>query len=462
MSGKEQDYRQAIRIFLDENIDTKVIREVYENDVLHPENFEEIRKNAMVHILNDNILSRVMLCLSKLEDKSVLNLTENSYVGLVLHISIAINRILNKEIIDDSRNLLEIEENDIDYQTALCIVSELEKEFEITIPKVETAYICLHLKGSKHIGIECINQKSINVEKKGMTELINRLIDAFDPHISFELKQDEEFIQGLLAHLQPTFIRLVNHMKISNPMLEGIKREYGKVYQKCIEVGKQLEEWINEPVPDEKIGFLAIHFGAAQVRLEGRREVLRRVKIGVVCVSGIGVSRLMLSKLEKNFKDRADFQTYGKNDITPFAISRNDFFVSSIFIDNPDISVVSVNPLLCDRDMEEVAKQIYHYERIPLTDEQEDEFALELEKVNQVVTKIKEIMRITRLYKVEEDIDFDTLVEKIAKSVTVYDERSRHICEDIHKREALGTPLLRMRKMGFGTICWRQIPSSLT
>ena len=78
MSGKEQDYRQAIRIFLDENIDTKVIREVYENDVLHPENFEEIRKNAMVHILNDNILSRVMLCLSKLEDKSVLNLTENS------------------------------------------------------------------------------------------------------------------------------------------------------------------------------------------------------------------------------------------------------------------------------------------------------------------------------------------------------------------------------------------------
>lgn len=32
--------------------------------------------------------------------------------------------------------------------------------------------------------------------------------DVYDEELAYELKQDEEFIVGLLAHLQPTFVRL--------------------------------------------------------------------------------------------------------------------------------------------------------------------------------------------------------------------------------------------------------------
>lgn len=82
------------------------------------------------------------------------------------------------------------------------------------------------------------------------------------------------------------------------------------------------------------------------VRLESRNENLRPVDVGVVCSSGIGISRLMSSKLDKVFKDRMQITTYGKNDITPYLISKTDFFISSISMELDEIPVVFVSPLL--------------------------------------------------------------------------------------------------------------------
>ena len=142
----------------------------------------------------------------------------------------------------------------------------------------------------------------------------------------FFWKQDEEFIQGLLAHLQPTFIRILHDMQITNPVLEEIKRDYPDIFRRCVQVAQVLEQWIKKPVPEAETGFLTVHFGAAMVRMEGKKEDIRPVRMGVVCSSGIGISRLMSSKLEKAFKERVSITTYGKKDITPYIAGKLDFF----------------------------------------------------------------------------------------------------------------------------------------
>ena len=192
---------------------------------------------------------------------------------------------------------------------------------------LEISYICLHIKGAKHERIAWEGQKSAGRENRELQQLINEMIDVFDAENSFLLKQDDEFIQGLLAHLQPTFIRILYDMQIANPVLEDIKKGYPDIYERCIRVAKVLAEWIGKPVPEEEIGFLTVHFGAAMVRLEGRKEEVRNVSMGIVCSSGIGISRLMSSKLEKAFHDRVVITTYGKKDITPYIIAKTDFFV---------------------------------------------------------------------------------------------------------------------------------------
>lgn len=441
IEGNEENYRKAIRVFIDENMDTRMVRESYELEEGKESRFQSLKNKNISQVLNDDILTRVIKCIMNMNDSRVLNLTENSYVGLVLHISIAINRILKHEIIEQDSGWLAQQEQDADYELAKTIVEELEQEFEIEIPPIEISYICLHIKGAKHSRVEWSSQKSVEIEKKEILQLINELINAYDEEKAFELKQDEEFIQGLLAHLQPTLIRLSYNMQIKNPVLEEIKMQYPEVFERSKKVGEVLEAWIEKPVPESEIGFLAIHFGAAVVRLEGKKENVRKVAVGIVCASGIGISRLMMSKIEKNFKDRIQLATYGKNDITPYVMGKTDFFVSSIPLDIPQEQVINVNPLLNETDMERIRSAVYHYERLPSKNTEETEFSVELDQVNLVAMQIKTIIRYMELYKVSNDITFEELLIAIGEKLSPYRDRSEIIQEDIQRRERMGTQI---------------------
>lgn len=430
--GDEGNYRKALRAFIQENIDTKAVREAYEYD-----REDALKKSGIGKILNDDIMCRVMDCLRGMNHTKVLTLTENSYVGLVIHISIAINRILKGEVIESDAKWQEELAKDADYQLAEQIVRELEEEFEIQIPEVEISYICLHIKGSKHEKVELDGTEVLDLENREIQQLLNQMVDAFDEKAGYLLKQDDEFLQGLLAHLQPTFVRLKHRMQIQNPVLDDIKKEYPDIFEKCIRVGNVLGERLNCPVPEEEIGFLTVHFGAALVRLEGMKEQIRRVEIGVVCSSGIGISRLMSSKLEKQFGDRIRISTYGKNDITPYIMSNTDFFITSIPMEKSEIPVIDVSPLLNETDMERIRRMVYQYERMPA--KKEEEFSGDLTRINQIAVQIRTVIEHLDIYEEDCEILFRDLVEHIAKRCSPYQDRQEKIYADIMRREEIAT-----------------------
>lgn len=441
IEGSEGSYRRAIRAFIDENIDTRVLHEAYENEDEQTEICDGLEQSNIGQILNNDILKRVVNCIMGMEDDRVMTLTENSYIGLVIHIAIAINRILKNEIIEaDTRWSKELPMDD-DYALAKKIARGLEEEFEISIPQLEISYICLHIKGAKHEKIQWDGQKTVEIENRELQQLVNEMIDVFDPQNGFLLKQDEEFIQGLLAHLQPTLIRILHDMQIINPVLEDIKRDYPEIFGRCIQVAKVLERWLGKPVPEAETGFLTVHFGAAVVRIEGNNEDIRQVHMGVVCSSGIGISRLMSSKLEKAFKERVSISTYGKKDITPYLAGKLDFFVSSIPMENLDAPIVYVSPLLSEKDMEQVRKMVYQYERTPEKSREETSFTAQLDEINLVAAQINAVIKYLEFFKVDNYITFDELLVAIGEKLSPYRDRGEMIQEDIRRREKIASQI---------------------
>ena len=438
VEGGEADYRRAIRAFIDENIDTSLIREAYETDE-STQGYEGLQKSNVAQILNDDILKRVINCIMGMNNARVLTLTENSYVGLVIHISIAINRILKNETLKPEEGWEKKTAEDEDYHLSRQIVRELEEEFEIEIPEVEVSYIWLHIKGAKHEKIPWDKGKTIEMGSRELQQLINDMIDAFDEKKAYYLKQDDEFIQGLLAHLQPTLIRLVYGMKIQNPVLEDIKRSYPEIYDRCRKVSAILEKKINKQVPEEETGFLAVHFGAAIVRMDGRNEKIRQVHAGVVCSSGVGISRLMSTKLEKIFRDRMTIATYGKNDITPYVIGKTDFFISSLPLEQKEIPVIPVNPLLSEDNIEEIRRMVYQYERIPEKRNSESEFTHQLDEINVMAAQINAVIKYMEFFKVDNWITLEELLIAIGEKMSPYSDRSQMIQDDIMRREKIGT-----------------------
>ena len=444
LEGSEKNYRRALRNFIDENIDSNIIRNLFDEqsrtiyDIIGSKDEQNI-----YNLLNNDILKQVVTCFRSIKDKRLQRLTENSYIGLILHVTIAINRILQKEIIEPNDELQNRLKEDEEYTLAVHIVNSLEEEFQIEIPDIEIAYICLHIKGSK---LQYVSEETIEVDgpvqREEILDFINCMIDVYDEELAYELKQDEEFIVGLLAHLQPTFVRLKNHMNISNPLLSQIKEAYSDIYEKCIKIGKLIEDRLDLKVPEAEIGFLAMHFGAATVRLENQKESKRKVSIGIVCASGIGISRLMLTKLTRFLKERAEIYTYGKEDLTPNVLGKIDFLISSINLDDVDADVIRVSPLLIEQDLEQIDAKVRLYSKTPKNKTMENDFSKQLEQINFLIFQIKNIIKEFECMKVNNDITFDELLVAVTEKLSPYNEKRVIIQEDIRRREKIASQII--------------------
>lgn len=442
MEGSEKDFRRALRAFIDENSNTGIILEMYEDrnrsvlEVIHDKSERNIYR-----ILDDNIVRRVTACILKIRDRRILNLTQDSYLGLVIHVTIAVNRILKQEIIEENQALTNSLRTDPEYELAGLIVSSLEKEFDVVIPEIEHAYICLHMKGAKIQQVEVDEKSRAEIEEsRELWETVNEMVDCYDNEIAYLLKQDEEFvIRGLIAHLKPTLVRLENGMKIENPLLEQIKKDYSTVFEQCRAVAKVITRRYGYEVPEPEIGFLAIHFGAAQVRLEGRKTSRRKVDVGIVCASGIGISRLMSAKIARAFGDRVELSSYGMADLSPYVLRRNDFFISTMPL-KEDADIVYVSPLLASEDMEQIAGRVGRYEYLPGRKE-EKEFVDSLDQVSFMAAQIKTVIRQMECLKVDNAIPFGELLIAVSEGLTPYADRRLMIQEDIKRRERLGSQL---------------------
>lgn len=448
LEGKEKAYRKALTAFIDEYTSSYKLTQNDKNTMRESNLIKLIENKSSKNIyslLDTDIMKRVISCLINLNNEQISNLTDSSYAGLVIHITIAINRIMHNEIIDLDSRLDEDIEHDRDYSLAVIIASSLEKEFNIEIPEIEVTYICLHIRASK---MQNTSSSKGSRRNNTLVSLVYEMIESYDPDISYILEQDDAFIDGLIAHMQPTLVRLTNGLAIRNPLLDQIKSDYPDIFEKCKNVTAMLEDKLNLKVPESETGFLAVHFGAAVVRLEQNNLSKRTVYVGVVCASGIGISRFIKTKLEKVFGNRISIETYGKGDIDSNAIRKTDFFVSNINMEVPDgADIIFINPLITDSDIKNIDANIRRYEITPDKSEDRLDFYNQLDLIHNLTAHMKMILENFNIISISRDIDFEKYLDVLRDKLIDSDDNSEIILSDIVAREKIATQVFP--EMGF-------------
>lgn len=448
LEGKEKAYRKALTAFIDEYTSSYKLTQNDKNSMRESNLINLIENKSSKNIyslLDTDIMKRVISCLINLNNEQIANLTDSSYAGLVIHITIAINRIMHNEIIEPDSRLDEDIEHDRDYSLAVIIASSLKKEFDIEIPEIEVTYICLHIRASK---MQNTSNSKNSKRNNTLVSLVYEMIEAYDPDISYILEQDDAFIDGLIAHMQPTLIRLTNGLAIRNPLLDQIKSDYPDIFKKCKKVTAMLEEKLNLKVPESETGFLAVHFGAAVVRLEQNNLSKRTVYVGVVCASGIGISRFIKTKLEKVFGNRISIETYGKSDIDSDTIRKTDFFVSNINLEVPDgADIIFINPLVTDSDIKNIDANIRKYEITADKSEDRLDFYNQLDLIHNLTEQMKMILDNFNIITISKDINFEMYLDILRDKLIDSDDNSEVILSDIIAREKIATQVFP--EMGF-------------
>ena len=396
LEGDERDYREAMRRFIEE---TAGQSDAYSSGDITGEIFAEALLDAadsgIYSLLEGDTVRRVDRVLRELNEPKILQLADSAYAGLVIHIS----------------------------------------------PRGELSYVLLHIRGAKmaYTGEEKELPGDLGDDK--VLAMIDRMIDVYDRDIADELKEDEEFLRGLLVHLRPVLVRLSTGLRIHNPILDDIKEEYGEIFEACRRAARVITEETGYEVNEAEVGFLAMHFGAAQERVRENKQYTRKVSIGIVCASGFGVARLMMTRLKDKLGNKAILKAYGKGEINRYVISNTDFFVSTMNLDQLPVDYLQVSPLIPPKDLVKIEYKLEDYSHIR-RDTTETPFNRRLDEAYFLIREIKSIIRRYRRMETSETIRFRELLQFMTMQVTDSLHAAAALRDGIEQRERLNSQII--------------------
>ena len=335
----------------------KNFREAYVNLIYDSFNEKEIldmlSENRLLNLMDRCIIRKVEATLTKKLSDLDVNLADSAYIGLVVHISLALQRIKNGENITMDKEFLKELSITEEFKLAKEIVKGMETDFNMDIPVDEVGYITMHIRGAKQRSSS--NHKALNLDDIEIMEITNKMIDLAEDEFKISLKNDERLFKDLANHLGPSINRLNMGLEIRNPLLDEIKSKYSYAYDGVEKISRIIKDKLNiNSIPESEIGYIAMHFASA---IEKNLMMNTNINIVVACPTGIGTSRFLSTKIENKFPNLNILETISAINIDEEYLKEKDvdLIVSTVEL-NTSLNYICVGPFM-SLDDEQIIKE---------------------------------------------------------------------------------------------------------
>lgn len=275
-------------------------------------------------------------------------LADSAYIGLVIHLALAMERIRQGERIQIETDYLDHLRESSEFRLASQMIELLEKELQLTIPEAEIGYITMHLMGAKarYNKDTVIEESSLSIAFKA-----KQLIEFVSNALQKDLHQSDKLLNDLVIHLKPSLYRIQQGMDIHNPLTQQIEEDYPELFE-------IVEHAVRHVFPDltfpkEEAAFLVMHFASALLNL----EETKRLHVLVVCSSGIGTAKILAAKLKRQFHEIETVDHQSLFDLKHLQLDQYNLIVSTIPIDQLEHYVL-VNPMLSSSDIHKIEHRI--------------------------------------------------------------------------------------------------------
>lgn len=441
--GTEDDVRKAMTDFvhnqLEENNEWTFLVHANTHETLD-QYFQSQGESSILNLLNKAILKKVIQSLRYHANDILLLYTQSSIIGLIIHLTIALERLMKEEIISIDALILDQIKDDSDFEMAQRIAKIMEIEFNVPLPQAEIAYILMHIKGAKHRVLDQSAEALENLSKDAHIQtIVQKLIFYFEARSGIILMDDQLHI-GLMTHLRPTLTRIHYNLEIRNPLLEQIKKNYSQVYEWTKMSIIPIQEELSITLPEDEIGYLAIHFGAAIERVKANVNKKSSLIVGVVCASGIGISSLISTRINNLFPKLKNVIPLSVDDIT--MMKEVDILVSTLDLKHIGRSFVFVHPLLLQEDIDNIEKSILAYQPIGVEPRYSISLDDQLLQMANIQNTVLHAMAQFEIIRVNSNSKKDIFVQKLCNLAFKDKLRSSVAFNDIMRRETMGSIIL--------------------
>ncbi|MBP3950981.1 BglG family transcription antiterminator [Bacillus suaedae] len=434
INGSETAKRKAMsKLLLDHLDEFELITLVKENIIKKSTDPIEATSDRLLGLVDKQKLFIIEKHVNEIKGDLPYSMADSAYIGLLVHLTLAIERIQQGENVTFNEEYLESLKHTREFTVAKKLVEALEKAFQTSISLGEVGYITMHLMGAKlrndydHLLEDTSLQVGIIAQK---------LIQFVSKRINYNLSNNSSLFQGLVAHLRPALYRIKQKMGISNPLLYQIEQDYHELF---LTIEAAVQETLPELIiPKEEIGYLVMHFASALLN----QGDLREQHALVVCSSGIGTSKMLSTKLQQEIPSLKT-SNVSLFDLETMDEDEYDLIVSTIPLGGLTKEYILVNPLLSELEINQIKRALLGKKQFAKSIKQPTmkrvDFLTELNRVQHYIAALQQVISGFSLTTLQQEKKEEMLIEicerLLAKNVIT---NSEQVVKELLEREEVG------------------------
>ena len=325
--GSEINIRKALVSILQEYVEINPKYITKYQDMRH----KELRIGEMKVMLKERSISFFENLLNELEKKLKIVIYEPYYMNLLTHLIIMTGRIINGNYINENSALSEtviIEDHEL-YNSAIYIIKEIEKQFDIQTNKEESIYIYKYLI-SVRLGYEGHAKEDNNKSNFVHASFTNSLINIVSQMLGISYHLKISLYDRLILHIKPMLNRLKYHIHIKNPLLKDFLLEFEEQFYitkiACYLVCRKFDM---KMIKDDEVAYILSYF----ISENERNLETMKIKTLVVCHSGYGTSQLLTTRLKNTFPNIDVVNVIPSYSVSNIDLNAIDLIISTVNLD---------------------------------------------------------------------------------------------------------------------------------
>lgn len=331
-------------------------RLVYKDLLANETNGNFININKIDQLFPNFNLIKVKNILEKVLEKHDYKVREETFPLLMIHVGVAIQRMMTYHYIETARNRSEIKET-TEYAIAKEFFEKVTASLHFEVNENEVALFASLLMGRQQSNVYMDQAQHLLDAEELALKIINTINQKYD----IDFSQDAIFKDGMILHLQNLLERMSNEIMVSNVCLTEIKKTYPLVFEMSVFIGHIIEEHTKHTISEDEIGFLAIHIGAAYDRL----NIKHFYHAVLIQPNSNAMAGICSDKILERFGDRLVIDAVLTYYETPVIESLNpDLILSTVALSHKlDIPTVSISMFLSNNDEYRIFKELNELEK---------------------------------------------------------------------------------------------------
>lgn len=298
-------------------------------------------------IFNKGLVEKSKILLGLVNDE-ISNMDDIAYFSLFIYILLSLKRGEQHIYIGLPDYLVQ----DIISSNQFSVIDKIKLflySVKISLPDEELAYIAIQLLGNKYI---YKTDRKFELLGVSLEELSKEVVYESAKKLNIKINCDDQLIVGLSQHINPALYRINMGIQAINPLIDQIKEYYGDLF-KAVNYGcKLVFSKFNITLPEDEIGYITMHIGAAIERSSMQNN---KLSVLIICPSGIGTAKILSSKIKSAIPNIGNVTVSSLKDWSGNH-SGYDLILSTVNINkNNNIkNIITVSPFIQNDDIEKI------------------------------------------------------------------------------------------------------------